>query len=343
MRGSEAKVLPTEFVGTAGAIADPMHPFISVRLVATRVPAGRDPAGRLARAATFSTHARPWIVNAKEVEQWVLREVPLEEQSGQSFAALVRTMRRLLAPDGCPWDREQTQQSLRRYVLEEACEVIDAIDSGDPKAVCEELGDLSLQVAFLSELARSAGQFGPDDVMRGIVQKLVRRHPHVFGDVKVDDADAVVANWNQIKETEKGPKRLLDGLPRALPALHRAQRIGERVEKVGFDWPTPEASYAKVHEETRELADAVAVGRHDRIEAELGDLLLALVNYARHLGVEAETALRKSVDRFDARFRHVEDSVRLGHGGWPTGDAPGLELEVLDRYWREAKAREGLE
>lgn len=279
-------------------------------------------------------------VHAKTIEQLVPNEVPLDEQTGQSFAALVGTMRKLLAPDGCPWDREQTPQKLCRYVLEEACEVIDAIDSGDPGAVCEELGDLSLQVAFLSELARKAGQFGPDDVMRGIVQKLVRRHPHVFGDLKVDDAETVVANWNQIKETEKGQRRLLDGLPRALPALYRAQRIGERVQKVGFDWPTPEASYAKVSEELDELADAIGGGSRERIEAELGDLLLALVNYARHLQVDAETALRKSVDRFDARFRHVEERVRLRHGGWPNDDQPRLELEELDQYWCEAKAQE---
>lgn len=282
-------------------------------------------------------------MNDKNPEQWVPQTIPLQMQEGGSFSALVRTMRRLLAPDGCPWDREQTPASLRRYVLEEACEVIDAIDGGDASHVCEELGDLALQVAFLSEIARAAGQFGPDDVMRGIVEKLVRRHPHVFGEVEVADADAVVVNWNRIKEVETGERRLLDGLPRSLPSLHRAQRIGERVAKVGFDWSSTEASYAKVDEELNELSEAVSTGRQERIEAELGDLLLALVNYARHLNVEAETALRKSVDRFDARFRHVESEVKRRHGGWPTEAGAKISLEELDGYWREAKAREAVE
>jgi MazG family protein len=249
-------------------------------------------------------------------------------------------MRRLLAPDGCPWDREQTPATLRRYVLEEACEVIDAIDGGDPAELCEELGDLSLQVAFLAELGRQSGQFGPDDVMRSIVEKLVRRHPHVFGDVTVDDADAVVVNWNRIKVKEKGERRLLDGLPRALPALHRAQRFGERVSGVGFDWPDAAQSYAKVTEETDELVEAIATEDPKHIEAEFGDLLLALVNYARHLGVDAETALSKSTERFAARFRHVEDEVKRHHGGWPAQGAAPLELAELDRYWDEAKQRE---
>lgn len=267
--------------------------------------------------------------------------VPLSQQSGASFSSLVRTMQRLLGPDGCPWDREQTPQSLRQYVLEEACEVIDAIDDGDPVELCEELGDLALQVAFLAELGRAKGDFGPDDVMRGIVEKLVRRHPHVFGDAVADSPDAVVANWSRIKEEEKGKRRLLDGLPRALPALYRAQRFGERVSRVGFDWSNSEDSYAKVEEELAELAGAKQSGEKDRIEAELGDTLLALVNYARHLGVDAETALRSSTERFRTRFSHVEDRVRERHGSWPEQGEPALELAELDEYWKEAKQREG--
>jgi tetrapyrrole methylase family protein/MazG family protein/ATP diphosphatase len=246
-------------------------------------------------------------------------------------------MDRLLAPDGCPWDREQTFQTLRRYVLEEACEVIDAIDGGDSAELCDELGDLSLQVAFLAALARKNAQFGPDDVIRSIVEKLVRRHPHVFGDVNVANADEVVTNWNQIKVQEKGKRKLLDGLPRALPSLYRAQRIGERVAKVGFDWEDEQGSYAKVREEIDELEQAVASEPKERVEAELGDLLLALVNYARHLGVDAEEALRKSTDRFDSRFRHVETRVEAKYGGWPEKNAPQLSLEELDGYWDEAK------
>jgi len=264
----------------------------------------------------------------------------LERQRGESFPALVATMRRLLAPDGCPWDREQTEQTLKRYVMEEACEVIDAIDSQDPAALCDELGDLSLQVVFLAELARTKGQFGPDDVVRAIVAKLVRRHPHVFGETSVSSADEVVTNWNQIKVSEKGARKLLDGLPRALPSLYRAQRIGERVAKVGFDWEDECGSYAKVQEEIVELAHAVLKESKQRVESEFGDLLLALVNYARHLGVDAEEALRKSTDKFDARFRHVESRVESRYGGWPEQGAPPLELEELDGYWEEAKRLE---
>ena len=270
--------------------------------------------------------------------------VELEEQRGQTYPALVNTMQRLLAPDGCPWDREQTEQTLRRYVLEEACEVIDAIDSGDSAALCDELGDLSLQVVFLAELARKKGQFGPDDVVRAIVEKLVRRHPHVFSDVEVANADEVVTNWNKIKVQEKGKERkLLDGLPRALPSLYRAQRMGERVAKVGFDWEDEKGSYAKVREEIGELERAVEHESEERVEAELGDLLLALVNYARHLGVDAEEALRKSTDRFDQRFRHVESRVEARYGGWPEKNAPQLGLEELDGYWEEAKRVERAE
>ncbi len=266
----------------------------------------------------------------------------LEEQKGETFQALVQIMRRLLSPDGCPWDREQTEESLRRYVLEEACEVIDAIDSGEPSAICDELGDLSLQVVFLAELARKNGQFGPDDVARAIVEKLVRRHPHVFGETTVSSSSEVVANWNQIKVTEKGPRRLLDGLPRSLPALYRAQRIGERVAKVGFDWEDEQGSYRKVKEEIVELETAVETESKERVEAELGDLLLALVNYARHLGLDAEEALRKSTVRFEQRFRHVEERVEQRYGGWPAKEAEPLELSELDGYWEEAKQAEKL-
>jgi tetrapyrrole methylase family protein/MazG family protein/ATP diphosphatase len=253
-------------------------------------------------------------------------------------------MRRLLAPDGCPWDREQDYRSLRRYVLEEACEVIDAIDAGDFQQLEEELGDLALQVVFLGELARRDGKFGPDDVVRGIVEKLVRRHPHVFGDVNVEGADEVLRNWEQIKASEKRERGVLDGVPHSLPALQRAQRMGEKVSRVGFDWPDSRGSRDKVSEEIRELDEAIASEDKARIEAELGDLLFALVNLARHQGVDAETALRGTADRFARRFAHVETRVREQHGGWPRGEdgkpARGLPLDELDGFWNEAK-REG--
>src|SRR5882672_750471 len=183
--------------------------------------------------------------------------LPLDEQRGATYPSLVELMGRLLAPDGCPWDREQDYRSLRQYVLEEACEVIDAIDRGTPEDLLDELGDLSLQVVFLGELARREGAFGPDDVVRAICEKLVRRHPHVFGDVTVRDADDVLKNWDSIKRAEKKGRPLLDGIPRSLPALLRATRLGEKVARVGFDWPDAQGSRDKVTEELGELDEAV--------------------------------------------------------------------------------------
>lgn len=267
--------------------------------------------------------------------------IPLSEQRGQSFPALVAIMQRLLAADGCPWDREQNFASLRKYVLEEACEVIDAIDSGDREHLREELGDLALQVAFLGELARNESSFGPDDVVRAIVEKLVRRHPHVFAEVDVKDSEEVVQNWERIKAQEKSERGVIEGVPRSLPALYRAQRMSEKVSRVGFDWPDGRGSREKVSEELNELDEALASGDSSRVEAELGDMLFALVNLARHAGVDAETALRGSCDRFAARFAHVEQRVKERHGGWPrAGDGSatrGVSLEVMDGYWDEAK------
>jgi MazG family protein len=272
------------------------------------------------------------------------RGLPLDEQRGQSYPALIALMRRLLAPDGCPWDREQTYASLRKYVLEEACEVIDAIDSGRPEALVDELGDLLLQVAFLGELLRGDGKFGPDDVVRAIVEKLVRRHPHVFGEVTVSGSDEVLSNWDQIKQLEYGDRGLLAGLPKSFPALARAQRMSDKVSRVGFDWPDARGSRDKVSEELAELDEAVAGGDRERVESELGDLLFALTNFARHQGVDAELALRKTADRFAGRFAHVEARVNERHGGFPKDKngkpTRGLPLETLDEYWNEAKERE---
>jgi tetrapyrrole methylase family protein/MazG family protein/ATP diphosphatase len=253
-------------------------------------------------------------------------------------------MQRLLAPDGCPWDREQSLSTLRRYVLEEACEVVDAIDGGDRKELCAELGDLLLQVVFQAELARAEGAFGPDDVVAGICDKLVRRHPHVFADEKASGAAEVLQNWERIKAAERRgqkDKGVLGGVARSLPALTRAQRVGEKVARVGFDWPDARGSRAKVNEELGELDDAIAAGDKDRTEAELGDVLFALVNLARHVEVDAEGALRRTIDKFTKRFDHVEARVHGAHGGWPTSAADDkLTLEELDGYWEEAKRAE---
>ncbi|AUX23986.1 nucleoside triphosphate pyrophosphohydrolase [Sorangium cellulosum] len=270
---------------------------------------------------------------------------PLAEQAGRTFPRLIELMQRLLAPDGCPWDREQTFATLRRYVLEEACEVIDAIDGGDRKELCAELGDLLLQVVFQAELARAEGAFGPDDVIAAICQKLVRRHPHVFADERAENTDEVLQNWERIKAAERAQqgkdRGVLGGVPRSLPALTRAQRVGEKVARVGFDWPDARGSRAKLDEELGELDRAFASGDHGAIEEELGDVLFALGNLARHAGVDAEGALRRTIDKFTRRFEHVERRVVERHGGWPTtaaGDT--LTLEELDGYWDEAKRGE---
>ncbi|MGO8993669.1 MAG: nucleoside triphosphate pyrophosphohydrolase [Polyangiaceae bacterium] len=268
---------------------------------------------------------------------------PLLRQDGGTLPRLVAVMRRLLAPDGCPWDREQSFETLRRYVLEEACEVIDAIDGGDRKALREELGDLLLQVVFQAELGRREGSFAIDDVVSGIVEKLVHRHPHVFGDMKAEDADEVLRNWEKLKAIEKKGRGILGGVPRSLPALTRAQRVGEKVSRVGFDWEDEGGSRAKVTEELAELDAAVAGKNAAAIEEEMGDVLFALVNLARHVNVDAEGALRRTIDKFSRRFSHVEKRVAENHGGWgdPGADATkALPLATLDSYWEEAKASE---
>ncbi len=264
---------------------------------------------------------------------------PLGFQDGTTIVRLVGVMRRLLAPDGCPWDREQSFSTLRKYVLEEACEVIDAIDSGDRRALSEELGDLLLQVVFQSELARREGSFAIDDVVAGIVDKLVRRHPHVFDNTDVATADEVLQNWEKLKAREKGPRGILSGVPRSMPALSRAQRIGEKVSRVGFDWKNEGGSRGKLAEELAELDAAIATGVHSDVEEELGDVLFALVNLSRHLGIDAEFALRGTIDKFTARFAHVEKRVGEHHGGWgePGSQERHLPLEVLEGYWLEAK------
>jgi uncharacterized protein YabN with tetrapyrrole methylase and pyrophosphatase domain len=236
---------------------------------------------------------------------------------GRTLPRLVEIMQRLLAPDGCPWDREQTLATLRPYVIEEAHEVVDAIDRGDPEDLREELGDLLLQIVFQSELARVAGWFGPDDVVSAICDKLVRRHPHVFGDAKVSGTAEVLANWEQIKAEEKAGRGALDGVPLALPGLLRGLRMGEKAARVGFDWPDGQGARAA-------------------IEHELGDTLFALVNFARKLELDPEAALRGTLGRFQDRVRRVESAAAAT--GKPLKD---LSSEELDRLWVEAKRNAG--
>lgn len=255
------------------------------------------------------------------------------EQKGERFPRLVEVMRRLLGPDGCPWDREQTLESLRPYVIEEAYEVVDAIDKGNPDELCEELGDLALQIVFQAELASSKGWFGPDDVVDAICEKLVRRHPWVFGDVQVTDAAGALDNWEKLKSTEKKDRGALDGVPVALPSLLRAVRIGEKASAVGYDWPDAAGPRHKIDEELAELDAAIEIGDAPEAEKELGDLLFSIASFARKRGIDPEAALRGALDRFSDRFRYAERKAADEH----EGGLRALSTERLDALWEEAK------
>lgn len=253
------------------------------------------------------------------------------------FEELIAIMKRLRAPGGCPWDAEQTHESLTRYLLEETYEVIEAIEAKDPGHLQEELGDLLLQPVFHAAIAEEAGTFTIDDVIRTLCDKLIRRHPHVFGDLQIADSAAQIENWEKIKKVEKGAERLsaLSGVPPHLPALLKAQKITEKAARVGFDWEHVDQVMAKVMEELHEFEEAMAAGDNEQMESELGDLLFAIVNLGRFLSINPEEALRKTIARFQLRFQHVEDS--LHNQGRQMNDTPLAEMDLL---WEEAKRQE---
>ncbi len=247
---------------------------------------------------------------------------------------LVQVMARLRAPDGCPWDREQTHESLRKYMLEEAYEAVEAIDTGDPRLICEELGDVLLQIVFHAQVASEAGQFDFHDVVEGITAKMVRRHPHVFGDAVAETPEAVTRTWEAIKRAEKGGKAtesVLGKVSSALPALTKAYEVQKRAAKVGFDWKEIDGPVAKVREELDEVLSASA----DEQEGELGDLLFAVVNLARMLKIDPEVALAGTVSKFSRRFRHIER--RTAEMGLKMEE---MALAELDKLWDEAKTAE---
>jgi MazG family protein len=242
-------------------------------------------------------------------------------------------VRRLLAPGGCPWDREQTLSSLRPFLLEETCEVIDAIDEGDRDHHREELGDLLFQIVFQAELA---GHPLPE-VIRSIGDKLVRRHPHVFGSAEVSSTEEVRLNWEQIKDRERGgPRGALSGVPHAMPALPRATRLSTRAARVGFDWPDVASVRCKVMEEIDEVDEAASTGDGAAVEHELGDLLFAVANWARKLGHDPETALQRANNRFVQRFGHVEAELAR-RGSSPAGSS----LDEMEALWQAGKEKPG--
>lgn len=246
---------------------------------------------------------------------------------------LLQVMDVLLSPSGCPWDREQTHKSLKRYLIEEAYEVLEAIDEEDMNKLREELGDLLLQVVFHAALARREGHFDFDDVADTVCEKMLRRHPHVFGDLQFDSSDEVMMNWEGFKR-EEGKRSILEGIPRHLPALLRAYKLQEKAQRVGFDWPDIKGALDKLEEESREFARACAEGRKEEMIDEMGDLLFAGVNIARMSGIEPEDALQRCNDKFVRRFQYIEK--RLQEQGIKLEEA-GLEL--MDRLWEEAKGQ----
>ncbi len=255
-----------------------------------------------------------------------MNETPFEE--------LVKIMYRLRRE--CPWDKEQTHDSLIPYMIEETYEVIDTIRSKDKKHLEEELGDLLLQVVFHAELATQSGDFNIDDVCRGITQKLIRRHPHVFGDTNVSSADDVIKNWDQIKQEEKKNQQdsYLESVPKSLPALFQSYKLCKKASKVGFDWPETQNVFDKIEEEFRELREAITEKNSDSIRHELGDILFSISNLCRFLKAEPEEALQECNGRFRKRFELMEQNI----------NQQGLKMDALtlkewDQFWNEAKKK----
>lgn len=256
--------------------------------------------------------------------------------AGEKFNRLVEIMARLRAPNGCPWDREQTFDSIKPYTVEETYEVLEAIDNRDWPALAEELGDFILQAVFYAQLADDAGHFRIEDSLDAINEKLVRRHPHIFGDATADTAGEVLRRWDQIKAGEKSKDALLlDSVPRAQPALTEATQISSKAARAGFDWNSPEQVLSKLEEELHELADARNSASHDEIEGEVGDILFVLVNLARFLNVDPEQALRKSNSKFRRRFAHVERSLR--ERGRQLAES---NIDEMEELWQDAKKGE---
>lgn len=262
---------------------------------------------------------------------------PENSQAGAKFQRLVEIMARLRAPDGCPWDRQQTFETIKPYLLEETYEALDAVDRRDWRALAEELGDLLLEVVFLAQMAAEQGLFSIEDALEAINQKLVRRHPHVFGDGDARTPEAVKQRWDQIKAEERrqrgeGEAGLLDPVPRVLPALVEATQISSRAAGAGFDWDNADQVLEKLHEELAELAAARCQQQPERIKDEIGDLLFTIVNLARFLKVDPEQALRATNAKFRRRFAYLEAGLR--RQGRSLSEATLEEMEAL---WRQAK------
>ena len=264
--------------------------------------------------------------------------------TGAKFEKLVGIMARLRGPDGCPWDRQQDRNSLKPMLVEETYEVLEAIDNNDPDGLAEELGDLLLHVVFQAQLGKEDGGFDIDAVIDGICDKLVRRHPHVFGTETAATPEEVVKNWEAIKAQEKTRKlkdrtpeqrSLLEGIPTRLPALHEAHQISSKAARVGFEWPDIEGVFGKLKEETHELREAMTGpenSRQSRVEDEIGDILCVIVNLARFLKIDSESALKRANRKFKTRFQYME--TQLARSG---RNLDGTSLDEMETLWKQAK------
>ncbi|MBT4511509.1 MAG: nucleoside triphosphate pyrophosphohydrolase [Chloroflexi bacterium] len=253
----------------------------------------------------------------------------MEENLG-TFDAFCRIIAKLRSPDGCPWDRKQTHESLKPYLIEEAYETLQTLDDGDTEKLCEELGDLLLQIGLHAQIAEESGEFEMSDILRHINEKLIRRHPHVFGDVEVADENEVRLNWEEIKRSEgKVEKSLLDGIPKGIPALAYSQIMQQRASRIGFDWNNIDGVLDKVSEELEEIRQAET---HQERVHEFGDLVMALANAARWMEIDLESALRQANERFYERFAYMEETSE-NRGICMNG----LPIDDLDALWEEAK------
>lgn len=242
-------------------------------------------------------------------------------------------MSALRSENGCPWDREQTRESLKPFLIEETYEVLEALDEGDPQKIKEELGDLLFQIIFHCQLAKENGEFDIDDVIKRISEKMIARHPHVFGEAKFETSEEVLKQWEERKKEEgKLRESILEGIPKELPSLLRAQRLQARAAKVGFEWRRVEDVMEKLEEEIKEFRDALKRGEQKEIEDELGDVFFVLVNVSRFVGVNPEDALRKTISKFISRFRYIE--MKAADAGKCLSD---MTLEEMDALWDEAK------
>lgn len=249
----------------------------------------------------------------------------------EEFQRLLDIMRRLRGEGGCPWDRVQTHKSLRQYILEEAYEVIEAIDAEDPQGLKEELGDLLLQIVFQAQIAEEEGLFTMAEIIRTINEKLIQRHPHVFEEPKDISADQQAEKWERMK-VQQGRASALDGVPKTLPALLRAYRIQDKASRVGFDWKNPDEVWPKVEEELKELRESIKSSNKDKIEEEFGDLLFSLVNLSRFIGVNPEDSLRRTINKFIRRFQKVEAELKA------RGKRPeDATLKEMDEIWERTK------